>query len=270
MFKGINGWSFANEMSWSKIAGCAKEAGFQALEPTIGLEGELNVHTSEADTRKLAEEIRKNGLEIPSLATGLHWDNAFTDPDPDIRQKAHDLTAACLERAAWLGAKTLLVVPGVVQHFQEQHLRTHYEDALRLAYVGIHNLLGEAERWGVIIALENVWNAFLVSPVDMREMIDRINSPWVGCYLDVGNILRYGLPEDWIQTLGQRIVRVHVKDFQQSMGTVEGFCLPGDGDVDWPTVMAALRRVGYDGPMIFEGNGEPVEISRRMDQVLAS
>jgi hexulose-6-phosphate isomerase len=270
MLKGINGWSFGNDMSWAEIAACAKKAGFQALEPTIGMEGELSVHSKEANVRKIAEHMHQCGLEIPSLATSLHWTYSFTDPDPEVRSKARELTVACLERAFWLGAKNLLVVPGVVRHFREDQLRTPYEEALNYAYRAFYELMGETERVGVSLALENVWNAFLVSPVEMREMIDRINSAWIGCYFDVGNVLRYGMPEDWIRTLGQRIVGVHAKDFQRAEGTEKGFCLPGDGDANWPAIMAALQRVGYDGPVVFEGPGEPAEISKRMDEVLLS
>src|SRR6185503_1124987 len=113
----------------------------------------------------------------------------------------------------------------------------------------------EAEARGVVIGIENVWNHFLVSPIEMRDFIDRINSPWVAAYFDVGNVLRYGIPQDWILTLGKRIARVHVKDFKTRMGTIEGFCPIGDGDVDWPAVTAALHFVGYNGPLTFEGRG---------------
>ena len=127
----------------------------------------------------------------------------------------------------------------------------------------------EAEQRGVTIALENVWNGFLLSPVEMADLIDRINSPWIGAYFDVGNILKFGTPEDWIRTLGRRMVRVHVKDFKVAVGTSAGFVPPGDGDADWPAIITAMKEVGYDGPLTCEGPGDPVEMSRRIDRIMA-
>jgi hexulose-6-phosphate isomerase len=119
-----------------------------------------------------------------------------------------------------------------------------------------------------VIAIENVWNGFLLSPLEMAELIDRVNSPWVRVYFDTGNAIKLGFPEDWISTLGGRIARVHVKDFKRSFGTVEGFCPLGDGDANWPAIMNTLREIRYAGPLTFEGRGDLSNISQRMDAIM--
>jgi hexulose-6-phosphate isomerase len=271
MIKAINGWTFPPDMPWADAARQVIRAGFQAIEPVIGSDGEITPATTEADCRRVARQIRDTGLEVASLACGLFWQTHFASPDAATRRQAGDLTLAALDRAAWLEAPTLLVVPAVVGHFaRPRELVCSYADALKRAEEALQSLALEAESRGVVIAIENVWNQFLVSPVEMREFIDQINSPWVGVYFDVGNVLRYGFPQDWIDTLGHRIVRVHLKDFKLDVGTIEGFCPLGEGDVDWPAVMQALRRRRYDGPLTFEGQGDLKDISRRMDRILAT
>jgi hexulose-6-phosphate isomerase len=121
----------------------------------------------------------------------------------------------------------------------------------------------------VTIALENVWNRFLLSPVEAADLIDRINSPYVGWYLDTGNVLALGYPEDWIATLAGRIKRVHVKDYDLRQPGAAGFCALGEGSVNWPRVVTALRQVGYDGPLTYEGAGEPEEMQRRLRNIIS-
>lgn len=269
MKKGINGWSFAADTPWSRIAEQARAAGFDVLEPTLGEQGQLTVTTDEAACRRVADEIRAAGLEIGSVACGLFWQKHFALPNPRRRIEARHLVVSCLDRAAWMGAPVILVVPAVVAHFAKPaEPVAPYAFALQQTYEALRELAPEAESRGVIIAIENVWNHFLLSPVETRELIDRIDSPWVRVYFDVGNVMRFGFPQDWIETLGRRIARVHAKDYQTAIGTVDGFCPLGDGDVDWVAVMAALRRTGYDGPLVFEGRGDLADISARLDRVI--
>ncbi len=225
--------------------------------------------TDEAACRRVADEIRAAGLEIGSVACGLFWQKHFALPNPRRRIEARHLVVSCLDRAAWMGAPVILVVPAVVAHFAKPaEPVAPYAFALQQTYEALRELAPEAESRGVIIAIENVWNHFLLSPVETRELIDRIDSPWVRVYFDVGNVMRFGFPQDWIETLGRRIARVHAKDYQTAIGTVDGFCPLGDGDVDWVAVMAALRRTGYDGPLVFEGRGDLADISARLDRVI--
>lgn len=266
--KGINGWSFRKGMPWSEAAARARAAGFEALEPTLESQGELTPASTEAECRRIGEAIRQSGLEITSLACGLLWDKPYTADDPLVREEAVELTRAALQRARWIGAPVVLVVPGLVSHPREPaRLVTGYASALRRAKAALTELSHDAESFGVTIAIENVWNQFLVSPIEMCDFLDRINSPWVGASFDVGNVMRYGFPQDWIDLLGRRIVSVHVKDFKLGQGDGSGFCGLGEGDVDWPAVMVAIRRQGYAGPLIYEGKEDLAGLARRIDAI---
>lgn len=267
--KGINGWTFPPGSRWADAARAARAAGFEAIEPILAPEGELTPVTDEIACRRLGDQIREAGLEIAALATGLFWQTSLTAPDQASRRRARELAIAALDRARWTGAPVLLIVPGLVGRWNAREPAVPYEDAMLCAFEALRELSYEAEARNVTIGIENVWNRFLLSPVEMRELIDRVNSAWVRVYLDVGNVLKFGYPQDWIQTLSSRIIRVHVKDYRLDSGTPEGFCLPGDGDVDWPAVMAALRRIRYQGPITYEGRGELAEISQRLDRILA-
>jgi hexulose-6-phosphate isomerase len=155
-----------------------------------------------------------------------------------------------------------------------------YDLAYERATEFIKAALPAAEKAGVTIAVENVWSKFLLSPLEMRAFVDQFGSKNVGVYFDVANTLAFGYPEHWIEILGSRIKRVHFKDYRRNVGTVDGFCDLLSGDVDWPAVMAALRKVGYNGwiaaemipPVPFYKHCPEVLIhttSRAMDAILA-
>ena len=127
-----------------------------------------------------------------------------------------------------------------------------YVEVAKRAKAAVEAVLPLAEKHKVRLAVENVWNRFLLSPVEMRDFIDQFDSEWVGSYFDVGNVMLYGHPEDWIRTLGKRIAAVHMKDFRVNVGNLDGFVDLLSGDVDYPAVMAALRETGYDGPCTAE------------------
>jgi len=269
MIKGINGWTFDRNLPIAEAVTIAGQAGFGAFEPILEAEGELTPTTDEKTCRQIGDTIADAGLKVASLACGLFWQTTYTSPDPTIRSRAMELTVAALDRARWLGAPVLLVVPGVVARAKTKQLEAAYPDAMTHACFAFRKLALEAESRGIMIGLENVWNDFLVSPMEMSELIDHINSPWIGAYFDVGNVMRYGVPQDWIQVLGQRIIRVHVKDFKLDETDVGGFCPLGEGDVDWTAVMGALKSNHYNGPMTYEGPGDITDISSRMDRILA-
>ena len=251
--KGINAWSFPDELS---VAGClelAKDAGFDGFEPALGEKGELSLESPEAEIREVRKRADEIGLELSSLASGLYWDYPLTSPDAKVRSKAQDIVKKQLETAAILGVDTILVVPGAVGvDFIPGAPVVPYDKAYDLALEAFSRLAADAEACGVSIGIENVWNKFLLSPLEMRDFLDKIGSPNVGAYFDVGNVVYAGYPEHWIAILGSRIKKVHFKDYRRDAGGLHGFVDLLAGDVDYEAVVAALGAIGYDGYVIAE------------------
>ena len=246
MKKGINIWSFKNGMAVVECIAMAKDAGFDGIELSLNEKGEVSLESTEKDIlgiKKIAQDV---GLEISSLASGLYWSYPATSSDPKIRQKSKDIVKKQLDTAALLGADGILVVPGAVAGFAPDGEVVQYDVAYDRALEAFTELKNDAESKKVNIGLENVWNKFLLSPIEMRDFIDKIDSSYVGAYLDVGNVINTGYPEQWIRILGKRIKKVHFKDFRRNVGTLEGFVDLLAGDVNFPAVMEAFNEVGYD------------------------
>jgi hexulose-6-phosphate isomerase len=269
MLLSINAWMFPAGTDARQMAESAALAGFEAIELTMGDEGLLTTRTAPEECRRIARIFNDAGLKIASLATALFWRVNYGDPDPAVRQQAKDLTRTGLAMAAALGTDALLVVPAVVGTWNEPAPQVGYADALARSFEMLRQLREDAEDCGVHIAIENVPNRFLLSPIEMRDLIDRVNSPWVGVYFDTGNAVPFGYPQDWISVLGPRIVRVHAKDCDLNRGGLEGLACPlEEGSVDWPAVITALRAARYDGPLTYEGQGDPADIARRLRRIL--
>ena len=265
MLAAINAWTFPAGLSAAEQLAAAAAAGFDGIELTLDHDGPLRFDTPLETCAELARRAAALNLEVVSLASGEFWQTNYAEPDEATRQAAVDLTLRMLDRAAAFSAGAILVVPAVVGTPTERQPRVSYTDALRFSYDALRGLRHAAEERGVAIALENVENRFLVSPLEAAELVDRVNSPCVGWYFDTANVLPFGYPDDWILTLGGRIRRVHVKDQDPAR---PGACLLGEGSVDWPRVIAALRQVGYDGPLTYEGPGEAAEIRRRLGNIM--
>ncbi|NMB46480.1 MAG: sugar phosphate isomerase/epimerase [Firmicutes bacterium] len=275
MKKGINRWSLPADWSIRQCMERAKEAGFEGIELALDETGELSLESDEQQVKAVRKMAADIGLELKSLATGLFWKYSLTANDPDVREKARSVVVKALDVAQWLGADTVLVVPGVVSAPFATSERTSYADAWDRAIEALQELALEAEQRQVSIGIENVWNKFLLSPVEMREFIDTIDSQYVGAYFDVGNVLLYGFPEDWIRVLGPRIKKVHFKDFRTAVGTLAGFVNLLEGDVNWPEVMAAFDEIGYTdyaytelSPYRYHSDALIDDISRAMDRIL--
>ena len=190
---------------------------------------------------------------MPSLCSGLYWSRALGDDDPSAREQAKDDLRKMIQIANWLGARTLLTIPGAVDvFFLPDRPAMSYDKVAERAAAGLRKIAADAAVAGVRLGLENVWNRFLLSPMEMSAFIDSIGSPWIGAYVDVGNVLPFGYPEQWLRILGNRVVGVHFKDYRRAVGTAEGFVDLLEGDVNWPEVMNALRDIGYDGPVAAE------------------
>lgn len=246
MKKGINIWSFKAGMTIAECMAMAKDAGFDGIELSLDEEGELSLNSTEKDVLRIKEMAENEGIEIASLASGLYWSYPVTSSDPAIRQKSKDIVRKQLEFAALLGTDGILVVPGVVAGLSPDSEVVQYDVAYERALEAFTELKEDAEAHKVSICLENVWNKFLLSPMEMRDFVDKIDSPYVGVYFDVGNVIYTGYPEHWIRILGKRIKKVHFKDFRRSVGTLDGFVDLLAGDVNFPEVVKALEEVGYD------------------------
>ena len=246
MKKGINIWSFPQAGIQHTLI-LAKNAGFDGIELALNGSGELSLDTTEQEIRDIKKMADDLGLALYSLSCGLCWDYRLSDDDEKMRQKAKDMIKKQLDTAKILGADTILVIPGVVNvEFSFPEKKVAYDVVYNRALEGLNELKSHAEALNVNIGLENVWNKFLLSPMEMRSFIDAIGSEYVGSYLDIGNTLYCSYPEDWIRILGKRIKKVHFKDYRTQAGGLHGFVDLLAGDVDYPEVIRALDEIGYD------------------------
>ncbi len=226
----------------------ASKMGFEGIELGIASQGVLTHNTSQAECEEIVREAEKHGLEISGVASGESWTTSPTANDEDVRKKIIDFTQKALQVTQWLGTDAYLFVPGAVEVFFLPDAEViPYDVCYQRASEAISQLVPVAEKLGVAIAVENVWNKFLLSPLEMREFIDNFNTSQVGVYFDVGNVLLTGYPDQWIRILGSRIKRVHIKDFKLSVGNADGFVDLLEGDVDFEAVKQALSEINYDG-----------------------
>jgi hexulose-6-phosphate isomerase len=248
MKKSISIWSFYTKGSFEENLALAMEAGFAGFEIDLSEEGPVNLKSTRDDLRRIRHLVENAGLELSGLATGLYWGSNAVSNNPETRKKAVAILSKQIETARLLGIDAILVVPGSVGvDFIPGCEIVPYETAYHRATEFIQQALPEAQKHKIKIGIENVWNKFLVSPLEMRAFIDQFGSEWVASYFDVGNTLATGYPEHWIESLAGRIARVHFKDYRRAVGSVDGFCDLLSGDVDWPGVVRALRAVKYKG-----------------------
>ena len=230
---------------------------------------ELQTTPNQAEAEEARAASEKTGLLIHSVMNSDHWRFPLSSADPEVVKKSVAGMETSLRNAKLWGAGTVLLVPAVV------NAETSYAQAwTRSQQVIRERILPLAAELKVVVAIEEVWNKFLLSPLEMARYVDEFKSPWVKAYFDVGNVVFYGFPQDWIRTLGPRIVRLHLKDFKldRSKGVFEWKNL-GEGDIDWPAVRQALTDIGYDGYMTTEISGGDAaylkDVSTRIDRFLA-
>ncbi len=246
MKKGISIWSFAGG-SLAENFQLAKQAGFDGVEVALAEDGEINLHTTKEELLAIKRQANEAGIELYSVASGLYWSYSLTSDKKEEREKAKACVKKQLEVASVLGCDTVLVLPGAVSATLAPQLGVvDYEVAYERSLEALKELAAVAEKYKVSIGLENVWNNFLLSPLEMRDFIDKIGSEYVGCYFDVGNVLYCGYPEQWIKILGKRIKKVHFKDYKRAVGSLDGFVDLLAGDVNYPAVMEAFEKIGYD------------------------
>ncbi len=238
-----------------------REAGFEAIE--------MQTLAKEDEAAEAKEAAQKTGLRIHSVMNMEHWNSPLSSSDPDVVTRSVRGMETSLKNAALWGADTVLLVPAVVD------ASTSYKDAYaRSQRVIRERLLPMARDLKVIIAVEEVWNKFLLSPLEFARYVDEFESPWIRAYFDVGNVVIYAFPQDWIRTLGPRIVKIHLKDFnfdrRNGRFTWKNI---GEGDIDWLEVRKALGEIGYAGYVTTEVSGGDAaylkDLAGRVDRFLA-
>lgn len=271
--KGICSIIFPKEMPRVECFAQAKSAGFDAIELAIGTDMPLDI--SRDDARRLAEAAEKAGICIATLwvAEPLHRDPLNSD-DPAVRARGVDAIRRGITIATYLNCGALLL--NAVRLGSGPKLEVGSQETWDRYTAEMTKVVPDGERAKVLLNPENVWNKFLLSPLEMRSFVDQFHSPWVGVHFDAGNVMQYGYPEDWILTLGQRIKRIHFKDFKLGgRGEPARFAGLLEGDVNWRAVMAALVKVGYHGvisPEIGHNPSQPDQLkltSTALDKILA-
>jgi len=245
MKTGVSFFSFAQDVDIREAAREARNAGYDGVELVLTDEGSLNMAATETKLLEIRRIVADLGLEIPSVGAWNLWSHNMASDDPKEVEAASDIVKKQIDCADAFGADAVLVVPGWVgAPFAAGVVR--YDRAYENAQRALSRLAPYAEGAGVHIAVENVWNKFLLSPIEMRRFLDEIGSAFVGAYFDVGNIVYIGYPEQWIEILGSRIKKLHFCDYRADQAGLGAFVDLLAGDVDFSAVMRAIRSVGYD------------------------
>lgn len=272
MKKAVNQWCFPDGTHLDHVFKVSSEAGLHGVELNIYQSGRtgLTIDTTHSEAKEIKKLANEYGLELRSLSNGLLADCPLSSPSSDVRQRASSIIRRQLELASVMEIDTILVVPGRVDS------STSYEECWNRSQTELSSLEPVARRLGVCIAVENVWNKFLLLPTEMARYIDDLSSNFIGAYFDVGNVLNTGYPEHWIRSLGYRIKKVHVKDFSTSVGNISGFMPLLSGDVNWIEVTRALVEINYDDYLTAEltpykhaSDQTIYDASRHMDVIIS-
>ena len=248
MKKSISIWSFYGDWSLKDKMKLAKDAGFEGIELDVSGDGPITLDSDEDAIAAIGSLAADSGLTLSGLATGMYWEFNPASENAESRAQAKVVLEKQIRVASQLGIGAVLVVPGSVgADFIPGCEELSYDKVWDRATEFISNALPLAKELGVDIGIENVWNKFLLSPLEMSRFIDQFDDAHVGSYFDVGNVLATGYPEHWIRILKDRIRRVHVKDYRRAVGSVDGFVDLLSGDVNWPAVVQSLKSIGYSG-----------------------
>jgi hexulose-6-phosphate isomerase len=246
-------FSFSDDEKPEEIFPLIRQAGYDGAELVLSAKGYLTCNSDDDEIRTLRKAAEAQGLSIPSLGASCLWDYNLVSENRETREKAKAIIRFQLHAAGLLGADTVLVIPGYVgSDFIPGTETVRYDIAWERAGEALLELGRYAGREGVHIGIENVWNRFLLSPLEAVRFIDEIGSPDVGFYLDVGNILYIGFPEHWIAILGKRIFKIHLSDYRKGQAGLGAFVDLFAGDVDFKAVAAALKAAGYDDWLTLE------------------
>lgn len=236
------------------------------LAADIGLEGvEITTLDDDARVEAIRSAADKAGVRVHSVMNGGNWEQPLTSPDAAIARKGFEILSRSIRQAHAFGADTVLLIPAVVTP------QVRYQDAWTRSQRAVRVVLPLAAELKVTLAIENVGNRFLLSPLEFARYVDDFESPWVRAYFDIGNsLVLWSYPQDWIRTLGGRICKLHAKDYSQER---KRWAKLGEGDIDWPAVCDALREIGYRGFVTAElAAGDEAylrDVSQRMDRVFS-
>jgi L-ribulose-5-phosphate 3-epimerase len=270
--KSIAAVIFPREMPVEEQFRRAKDAGFEGIELRMG--DHVTIESTEDQLRRWGDAARTAGITIVSLWVSEPLSsNPLNSPDAAVRARGVLALEKSIDLATWLGCGALLIVP--CRLGDGPKLKVGYQDTWDRVTEEFKKVIPRAATAKVMLTPENVWNKFLVSPLEMRAFVDQFHSPWLQTHFDIGNVMQFGYPEDWILTLGPRIQRIHVKDYKLSARAEQGrFVDLLEGDVNWKGVMAALVKVGYRGFMSPEiGHRDDPDqlrkVSAALDKILA-
>jgi len=258
LIKGISYLSFENGLSNNESIDSAliqaQSNGFDALELSVSNEGVINTNLSESECSTIRQKIDDSGVFVDSIATGMSWGISPTSDDVEVRKNSIKLHQDAIRVASHLDCKALLFVPGVVKSPISPEI-VRYDRALDRLREAINQMLPIAEELDVDLCMENVWNGFFYSPIELRDFVDSFESDKLGVYLDIGNLIGYQqYPPHWIELLNSRIKRVQIKDFQENFDWTGSFsfCDLGAGDVPWKETVSALKSIQYKSTIIAE------------------
>jgi L-ribulose-5-phosphate 3-epimerase len=257
IYKAINRWAFESGLGIEECFQMAKKHGFDGLELNLEEKGDFSLDTSRGELGRIKKIAERSSLKICSICSLLFWKYPITSGDAKVRDKGIEVVRKMIDAAAELGVKIILVVPGMVHadpplDFGNPPVK--YIDAYQRALSITKELAAYAGSKSVIIGLENVYyNKFLITPMEYRRFLEEVGSPHVKLYLDVGNTMLCGFPEDWIEYLAEYICQFHVKDHDKNTNTLYGWRNIFQGHVRWDKVTAAIKAIGYQGFLV----GEP-------------
>jgi hexulose-6-phosphate isomerase len=258
LIKGISYLSFENGLSNNESIESAliqtQSNGFEALELSVSNEGVINTNLSESECSAIRQKINDSGVFVDSIATGMSWGISPTSDDAGVRKNSIKLHQDAIKVASHLDCKALLFVPGVVKSPISPEI-VRYDRALDRLREAINQMLPIAEDLDVDLCMENVWNGFFYSPIELRDFVDSFESNKLGVYLDIGNLIGYQqYPPHWVELLNSRIKRIQIKDFQENFDWTGSFsfCDIGTGDVPWKETISALKSIQYKSTIIAE------------------
>jgi hexulose-6-phosphate isomerase len=267
MKKSINAWTIPGSFTFEETFACVSKAGFDGIELNVDQAGNsahsLTMEMTGADMASIKELSMKYNLPISGISTSMWGLNPIGAVDKSIREQGFALLKKQVAFAKAFGCDGILVVPGGVS--DELSIKTAWESAQQT----LKDWSGYIEDCGVMVGVENVWNNFFISPFDMARFLDELSIQNLGAYFDVGNVAIFSRPEHWIEILGSRIRKIHVKDFLKTGTNAGTFVNLLEGSVNWDKVVPALRKAGYDGYITAElgamekANGYMMHITER-------